>query len=1067
MLRLVNIDKTYKAASGDVNALKKVCLSFRKNEFVSVLGPSGSGKTTLLNIIGGLDKYTSGDLIIAGKSTKDFKDRDWDFYRNQRIGFIFQSYNLIPHQNVLSNVELALTISGISKTERVARAKEALIKVGLEDQIYKKPNQLSGGQCQRVAIARALVNNPEILLADEPTGALDTKTSEQIMKLIKEISQDRLVIMVTHNPDLADRYSTRIINLLDGEIVHDSNPYKEDDEIKEVGALSLETVDKKSKAKMGLWTTNKLSFKNLLSKKGRTILVSIASSIGIIGVSTVLAVSFGVTNYVNDMQDDMLSSYPVEIAEKTVDMASLLTGLTNSEKAELAKFDATTEVGMESMVDYLMDRYSDITNIKTNDINHNFLGWLDQLPSEAVAATQYNYAIDPTNNIFGKWNSSGIDEEVEQYVSSNGLTQRYIAELKTVNGFEEYASYVDLFTNFMKEMPGDEEYILNQCDLLNTPNAKFATEANEMMLVVNKETTLTDLLLGQLGYYSHDDFIHIGQKAVKIYRRSDNPNEKGLKQKLEEGIITNAQYQEELDKLSEEFPYSTSFKYEDLVGKTFYYVPHETLWEYNESISTETKMQGTLLILGSPNMYYLNLDQDEEFDILSGARLNGSSIDGQVTYKRAKSSSKEGATFLEGHWDQYDASGKIEGELNVAPGYNPAMKSVTGTDASKDPTSPILGSGIGMAQESDIVKGYDYDIKMKNEWLTNPAEHKVVEMKITGILRPKEATNFGSVSRGIYYTKAFSSKYIEDANKAENQIVNNETYGIKSYFKNIEDMQSFKAYCSFDYLSYKEDQEHPTLKTNGYAMAINGDLSNAISSLFSGALGTSGADATNKVYLRSLSGLKTIQDDETKEYSFDLLPQSVSIYPKDFEAKDKVTKHLDRWNSDETLTINGVEVKATDREQITYTDTVALIISVINTLITIVTAALVSFTSLSLVVSCFMIAVITYISVMERVKEIGVIRSLGGRKRDVNRLFTAENFMTGLASGVLGIAVTYLLSAVINIVVSFFGVPAIASLPWWMALIMIGLSIFLNVISGFLPSRKAAKQDPVVALRTE
>lgn len=1074
MLRLVDIDKTYKASSGNVDALKKVNLSFRKNEFVSILGPSGSGKTTLLNIIGGLDKYTAGDLIIAGKSTKDFKDRDWDFYRNQRIGFIFQAYNLIPHQNVLSNVELALTISGVSKTERVARAKEALEKVGLHDQIYKKPNQLSGGQCQRVAIARALVNNPEILLADEPTGALDTKTSEQIMDLIKEISKDRLVIMVTHNPDLAESYSTRIINLLDGEIVHDSNPYKDADEIKEVSTLSEDTVDKTSKAKMGLWTTNKLSFKNLLSKKGRTILVSIASSIGIVGVSTVLAVSFGVTDYVNNMQDDMLSSYPVEIAEKTIDMTSLITGLTNSEKAELAKFDINTEVGMESMVDYLMDRYSDITNIKTNDINHTFLGWLDQMPSDAVAATQYNYGIDPTNNIFCNWTKSSVEKEAGKgetaFVSANGLTQRYIAELKTVEGFSDYASYVDLFTNFMREIPGDESYILNQYDLLNTPNAKFATEANEMMLVVNNETTLTDLLLGQLGFYSHDDFINIGKKAVQIYRRSDNPNEKGIKQKYEEklpGYQTKEEYEAALAKLSEEYPYRTSFKYEELVGKTFYYVPHETLWEYNESISTETKMQGTLLITGGTNMYYLQLDQDEEFDILSGARLVGSSIDGNVTFKRTKNPSKEGTTFLDGDWDQYDSSGKIDGSLHISSGFSPVMKVVSGTDASKDPALPIGGTGIGMAQESDIVKGYNYEIEMKDEWINNPTTNNVVEMKITGILRPKDTTNFGSVSRGAYYTKAFTNKYISDANKAESQIVNNEVNGIKSYFKYVDEMETFKAYCSFDYINYK-DQDNPEIKDNGYAMALNGDLSNALSSLFAGgALGGSGADATNRVYLRSISGLKTIKDDEKKAYSFDLLPQSVSIYPKDFDAKDKVTEHLDRWNSDETLLINGVKVKATEREQITYTDTVAMIISVINTLITIVTSALVSFTSLSLVVSCFMIAVITYISVMERVKEIGVIRSLGGRKRDVNRLFTAENLMTGLASGVIGIVATYLLSGVINIVVHFFGVPAIAALPWWMALIMIGLSIFLNVISGFLPSRKAAKQDPVVALRTE
>ena len=1081
MLRLVDIDKTYKAASGNVDALKKVNLNFRKNEFVSILGPSGSGKTTLLNIIGGLDKYTAGDLVIAGKSTKDFRDRDWDFYRNQRIGFIFQSYNLIPHQNVLSNVELALTISGISKTERVARAKEALDKVGLTDQYYKKPNQLSGGQCQRVAIARALVNNPEILLADEPTGALDTKTSEQIMALIKEISKDRLVIMVTHNPDLADRYSTRIINLLDGEIVKDSNPFKEIEEKQEIAALSEETIDKKSKAKMGLWTANKLSFKNLMSKRGRTILVSIASSIGIIGVSTVLAVSFGVTGYVNNMQDDMLSSYPIQIAEKSVDLTSLLAGLGNDEKAELAKFDATTQVGMESMVDYLMDRYSDVTNIKTTDINHTLIDYINQIPSSAVAATQYNYAIDPTNNLFVNWTNSEVEGKESTYVSTNGLTQRYIKELKTVDGFEAYASYVDLFTNFMKEMPGDEEYILSQYDLLG--NSTFAKGENEIMLVVNHETTLTDLLFGQMGFYPHDDFIHIGQKAVKIYRNSEDPAEKGLKQQLNEGLITNAQYQEELAKLDTKFPYKKAFDDTDLIGKKFYYVPHEVLWEYNESISQDITMTGSLVLFNmmGPYNYMFSLDNDGMYDTLTGTRMTGlTGSDGIVMFRRPQTKGTDTTTFFDGEWEQVDVTTSkaiAGGKLTVF--LDGVTRKVTVSDKSKEglPESTTYGGSmmnmvLPNAQPSNTVKGYAYPTEMKDEWFTND---KVVEMKIAGILRPKESTNFGSLQRGVYYTNAFANRYMADADKEESLIVNDPTLGIKAYFAEGEDMKSFAAYTTFDYLSYRDDgeghdQDHPALKTDGYAMAINGDLTNAFASLFSSALGTSSNESNNKVMLRSLAGLKTIvtEDDEgVVTYSFDKLPQEISIYPKDFDAKDVVTKHLDKWNTDETLIINGVEVSGASREQITYTDTVAMIISVINTLITIVTAALVSFTSLSLVVSCFMIAVITYISVMERVKEIGVIRSLGGRKKDVNRLFTAENFMTGLASGIIGIAVTYLLSGIINIVVSFFGVPAIAALPWWMALIMIGLSIFLNVISGFIPSRKAAKQDPVNALRSE
>jgi len=1068
MLRLVDIDKTYKASSGNVNALKKVNLSFRKNEFVSILGPSGSGKTTLLNIIGGLDKYTAGDLIIAGKSTKDFKDRDWDFYRNQRIGFIFQAYNLIPHQNVLSNVELALTISGISKTERVARAKEALEKVGLHDQIYKKPNQLSGGQCQRVAIARALVNNPEILLADEPTGALDTKTSEQIMDLIKEISKDRLVIMVTHNPDLAERYSTRIINLLDGEIVHDSNPYKDSDEIKEVSTLSEDTVDKTSKAKMGLWTANKLSFKNLLSKKGRTILVAIASSIGIIGVSTVLAVSFGVTGYVNSMQDDMLSSYPLQIAEKSIDLTSLMSGLSNSEKADLKKFDTTTQVGMDSMIDYLMDKYSDVTNIKTNDISDLLIQYINETPKEDIAATQYNYGIDVTNNIFVKWNDSSVEGKNTKYVSANGLTQRYISELKTVEGFATYAGYVDLFTNFMKEMPGDESYLLSQYDLLG--NSTFAKESNEMMLVVSKDTTLTDLLLGQLGYYDHDEFIHIGQKAVEIYKKGEKEEDMGLKQKYTENLITKEEYDAELAKLTEKYPYRQILDYSDLIGRDFYYFPHETIWGYG-NVSDETSMTGTIILKNENYLFYLTFQNLMGFDALVGlkAQLVGSSEPETVAFVRQPNPSRDPATFFDGTWGEF--STKTYSPTGGALSVTTAAKAAAYIPAGETIPQMFTNANIN-AEETGKTIGFNYPVEAPEAWRNDLTASKGMQVKITGILRAKESTNFGSLTRGVYYTPKLTERYMSDAINDNSKIYNGNSetdgYGIKVlYDNNRAKTQIFAAYCTYQYLDYT-DTDNPAIKTGGYASALNGDMATSLGSIFSSAIGSSSVESTNQVYLRSLTGLKASFDEDEVLYTLKKLPQEISIYPRDFSSKDKVTERLDNWNKEMTLTIGDKSYTKAERgSEITYTDTVAMIISVINSLITIVTAALVSFTSLSLVVSCFMIAVITYISVMERVKEIGVIRSLGGRKKDVNRLFTAENFMTGLASGVIGIAVTYLLSGVINLVVSFFGVPSIAALPWWMALIMIGLSIFLNVISGFIPSRNAAKQDPVNALRSE
>ena len=447
MLKLVNIKKNYIMKNQEpVKALRGVTVSFRRNEFVAVLGPSGCGKTTLLNIIGGLDRYSDGDLVIKDKSTKNYNDRDWDTYRNHSIGFVFQAYNLIGHQSICKNVELALTIAGVSKKERKERAYQALAKVGLKGMEKKRPNQLSGGQMQRVAIARALVNNPEILLADEPTGALDSETSVQIMDLLKEVAKNRLVIMVTHNPDLAERYATRIVNMFDGVITGDSNPFNGVDKETQTayrcpkcGAIvyhqfsrcpkcgvlakypdeEVTTKGKKKKSSMSFLTATALSIANLFSKSKRTVLVAIAGSIGIFGVSTVLAASTGVRQYIDNMQDDMLSSYPLQIQEETVDYSSLMTGLYADTDKKIAEFDTTTRVGLNSMIDYLMDRYSDLTAVKTNTINDDLVQFVKEIPSEYVSALSFSYGIDPTNNIFTDWKPS--DKEDRMNISLNGL----------------------------------------------------------------------------------------------------------------------------------------------------------------------------------------------------------------------------------------------------------------------------------------------------------------------------------------------------------------------------------------------------------------------------------------------------------------------------------------------------------------------------------------------------------------------------------------------------------------------------------------------------------------------
>lgn len=936
MLRLKDIKKVYRVADMKVDALKGVNLCFRKNEFVSILGPSGCGKTTLLNIIGGLDKYTSGDLFINGRSTKEYKDRDWDVYRNHRIGFIFQSYNLIPHQTVLGNVELALTISGISKAERIERAKKALDRVGLENQYYKKPNQLSGGQCQRVAIARALVNEPEILLADEPTGALDTVTSIQIMDLIKEIAKERLVIMVTHNPELAYEYSTRIVKLLDGNILEDSNPLSEENELLEIQqlakeekqdeeALVVDSKPKKEKAKMSLWTAFKLSLRNLLSKRGRTIMTTFAGSIGIIGVSMVLAVSSGVKGYIASMQDDMLSGNPITIAETGYDLSAMMDAADSMAKEDTLDI-IDGHVNVDSMIQYLAKSKSAMdTLFKTNDLNENYINFIKNMPKEYYSSISYGYGIDVSNNIYTDFYvKENKDVNYHKNLSISALISTYTGVLQKTD-YSDFTTYLTQLDSGFYQLPAGQSYILEQYDLLS---GNFPQNKNEIVLVVDQKQALTDLLLAEFGYYSQEEFLDLA------YATKDDS-----------------------------IDFKDRFTYDELLNKTFKYYPNDTVFTKYPSGDMRAIM--------------------------------------------------------------YDCEYQ----------YNPYSTNFTNGE----------------------------------------------DLKVVGILRLKDSRSYGCLKTGAYYTKEFTD-YMLDVNK------NSE------FSKYVKALPDDMLESSFSYTMVDGNIDYTSIKMKGliysadywyknesgvydfYSDSNRTDPANASKLGSTSLVGTLDQTAIIMGIISSMAGstgndsVSISKNLTSRNIAAIDLPNLISIYPLDFDNKYMVTDYLDTWNNTkvEILDSNGNVIN--NRTEVVYTDSVGLIISLVNTLIDIITYALVAFTALSLVVSSVMIAIITYVSVMERIKEIGVIRSLGGRKKDVSHLFNAETFIIGAASGVVGIGVTYLLSIILNAIIFAISggmVTNIAALPFALAIIMIVVSILLTCISGLIPASSAAKKDPVVALRTE
>ncbi len=892
MLKLEGITKDYKVADSFVHALKGVSLNFRQNEFVSILGQSGCGKTTLLNIIGGLDHYTDGDLVIKGVSTKHFKDADWDAYRNHSIGFVFQSYNLIPHQTVLGNVELALTLSGVSPSERKERAMRALERVGLGAELNKKPNQLSGGQMQRVAIARALVNDPEILLADEPTGALDTETSVQIMDLIKEIAGERLVIMVTHNPELAEKYSTRIVRLLDGKVVDDSDPFEEneierngkeenepsaaEDAEEKVAAKKGGTKNsdgKKKKTSMSFWTAFLLSGRNLLTKKGRTAVTSVAGSIGIISVCLVLALSNGFSAYITKTEEDMLSYYPLEITETTLDMQSIMSGFSSAN--DMPDLD---QLGDKIYVNSFLTEIAQGMAM-TNNISEEYITYVESMPEEYYNAIQKDYGESLPVNIYTDvviqpFALQGNDTEVPTGMSLSYLKSYYTYMLSAQTANPQYASLaglVDYLGNVVSKMPGssaadreDGDYLSYVDSQYDVVAGRMPQSANEAVIVIGSNNDMTDLLLAQLGFISQKQFVN---------------------------LFTHMEENAEID-----------LDFTDFLNKEY------TLF-FNDAIYT--------------------------------------------------SGSSDGYAF----------------------DYAETMADIT-------------------AQEGEGVN-----------------------IDVVGVLRLQEGLTYGCLSEGLNITEELVNEFI--ATNVGEDAEGNPVY-----------KSAVLQWMNTEGEGYKT--ENGTITYYAPANLVGGIPVEAM--------------WTPKTYA-DISAWQTAQ----REMGGNAEPNAIYIYPKDFGTKGQVTAWLDAWNKTHD-----------EADQVRYTDTVGLLMGMVQTILDAITYVLIAFTGISLVVSTVMIGVITYVSVVERTKEIGVLRAIGARKKDIKRVFNAETFIIGLCAGLFGIGVAYVLQVIINLILTpLTGISGLASLPVLGALIMVVISVVLTLISGLIPASAAAKKDPVIALRTE
>lgn len=977
MLELKNIKKSYLSGVNKVNALDDVSVNFRDNEFVAILGPSGSGKTTLLNIIGGLDRYDSGDLVINSRSTKQYADKDWDGYRNHSIGFVFQNYNLIPHQNVLSNVELALTLSGVSKKERRRKAKSVLRKVGLADQLHKKPNQLSGGQMQRVAIARALVNNPDILLADEPTGALDSKTSVQIMELIREISKDRLVIMVTHNPKIAKEYASRIIRIKDGKIRKDSDPF-DPEMYKEFAPAPKKSMPsgkkhKAPKASMSLSTALSLSFNNLLTKKGRTLITSFAGSIGIIGIALILSLSNGMQAYIDSIERSALTSYPITIENENFDLTQIL-GSVGTSGQNIAEH-GTDKIYKRPM---LQNSVADFEmKMQQNDLGRfkAFIEMNSEVFDPLCSDIKYGYDIDL--QIFKSDTTGGVSRlRPNDALEDLGLTTK---------------------TDIWEEIIGDSQMLNSQYELLA---GNWPKNSNELVLFLDNNNELDDVALYALGLADVSE-LEQQAKSSATEEQSDEPI-----------VLESYDYEEFL---------GLSFK---VLPATAYYQKSSGKW--NDMSENEAFMKKAV-------------DSAQEIKIVAIARPK---ITAQSTVSTGVVGYMSGLTeyvINAANNSEIVKEQKANRNVDVFSGLKFKNTSV----ATASPTSSLVSmppvefaAKVDSAPEVTYVENSfgDFDVMTEDE---------------------------------IY-------AYIDENYKGEDRDTMKEFTGL--LLKDIltaSDKKTLTAYL--DRVLEGSDMNSDTFLK--YLKVMSKDMKlQLISAILISAKNQTSIDIPDKGELQSgnsSSSSKPIKDKEkfsTSTYEENLrklgaadsgTPSSISLYPKDLDSKESLTKIIDRYNAKHLKDGN-------EENTISYTDYVNLVMSSVTQVIDMVTYALIAFVAISLVVSSIMIGIITYISVLERTKEIGVLRSIGASKKDISRVFNSETIIVGLTSGVIGVLMTVLLNIPINLIVkALAGIPKLASLPFFGAIALVAISVGLTLVAGFIPAFVAAKKDPVKALRSE
>ena len=1101
MLQIKNISKQYKTGDLVQIALNNVSLNFRDNEFVSILGPSGSGKTTLLNIIGGLDNYDKGDLIINNISTKKYKDRDWDSYRNHTIGFVFQSYNLIPHQTILANVELALTISGVSKKERRKRAIQALDKVGLKNQIHKKPNQMSGGQMQRVAIARALVNNPDILLADEPTGALDSTTSVQVMELLKEVANDRLVIMVTHNPELAQKYSTRIVNLKDGEIQGDTNPfnpentYKEKPKHKNLG-----------KSSMSLLTAFSLSLNNLLTKKGRSILTSFAGSIGIIGIALILALSSGFQNYVDKIQEDTLTSYPLTVQSETTDMASLLLSSNGKSEENLDLPDRTVEEkqNMEEM----------FGTVGKNDLK-TFKTYLEENREEVskmVSLTSYQYSVAPT--VYTK----NLKNELVK-VNPSDIMSSIMGGASVM-----MESSMSIFS----ELPESRDMTEAEYEIIE---GKFPETYNEVALVLPTKNTISDLLLYNLGLKDISELENLVSKVMKGEKidNTSNPLEISYDElrKIELKLIEpsnlykfNKDYNVYEDMSNDEEFMNAVYNKATPLNIVGIVIPKNESLNMTGVLYTRELTEYVINSASESEIVKKQL-KNKDVNVFNGRNFNEKDNSTNIDFQDLVSVDE---SALESTFDINITQDDIE---NITKGYMSEISEAITADNSKAQkviinnlstiTKNILNDyikensigGLAKLKLSDVDRVVDNGLKQEKNIKILAAMEKefVISQK-----------NFSQMYNGIIkgflkqYVKMMSGINTELKEEKRNNTINNEIEdnGISNITNNIisnitNDITNENNNSSENTTDKPNEptailmpamvdkmvdtlvkQDSIVSATSKIAQAMTeatmqktiltkvGELTgklmetlassfNIDTSKFAEAFKFTMDEDEIRRLMQSMSTTAAVHNADTNLLSLGYQnldkPTSIRFYFKNFDSKELFLDFIDNYNS---------KMGQEDEEKvIKYTDITGLLMSSVKTIIDSVSYVLIAFVSISLIVSSIMIGIITYISVLERTKEIGILRAIGASKRNISSIFNAETFIVGLFSGIMGIGITILLLIPINLIIHSFNTDITAVLPFTGGTILVILSVILTLIGGLIPSRKAAKQDPVTALRTE